>query len=260
MQSFTAITPARLTLPPDLALLTAPVRAHEPSAPDEYVGRAEGVVLDPEGHVVAFVVRLAQRLVAKSPRTLVAANAIEVTSGPVLHLAWTEDQLLAQPQLDENFQPHNRVDGGAPVESQWMPARPNVIPPGEGMNGKEAAKEGLEGGAIGAVIGAVAGMAIGGPIGAIALGAFCAAGGGLAGVLSGVTQETSAEAGEMKFDNVAPAGNASSVALQQLEERLCDPMVSAQGLVHGTRFTPMTTTESRPEESATPPTGAANAA
>jgi hypothetical protein len=249
MRTFTAVTPCQPILPPDLALMLAPVRASEPSAPDEYVGRAEGVVLDDAGSVVAFIVRLSPILVAGSPRTLVPVTAAKVTGDSVLHLAWTEDQLLAQPRLDEDFQAHNRVDGGPPVESQWMPARPNVVPPGSGMNRTEAAKEGLAGGVIGAAVGAVAGLALGGPIGAAALAAFCAAGGGLAGVLSGGTQETAVEAGEMKLDNIAPKHDASqSPLLQQLEERLRDPGLAAAGFVSGTHFAPMTTTKAPPQQ------------
>jgi hypothetical protein len=71
MQTFTAVLPTRRLLPHDLALLLAPVRAEAPSAPDAYVGRADGVLLDDGGHVVAFIVRLARELDAKSPRTLV---------------------------------------------------------------------------------------------------------------------------------------------------------------------------------------------
>jgi hypothetical protein len=242
MRTFTVVTPASPPLPSDLALLLAPVRANEPSDPDQYVGRSEGVLLDEKGRVVAFVVRLSPRLAAGSPRTLVSATAVTVTDDSVLHLSWTADQLLAQPRLDEDLQPHNRVDGALPVESQWMPARPNVVPPGDGGNGKEAVKQGLEGGAAGAVLGALAGLALAGPIGALALGGFFAAGGGLAGVLAGASQETAVEAGEMKFDNIAPEhADAQSAALRILESRLRDPSLSLSGLVHAMRFTPMTT-------------------
>lgn len=249
MRTFTAVTPAQPVLPPDLALLLAPVCANEPSAQDEYVGRADGVLLDELGRVVAFIVRLAKKLDARSPRTLVPLTAVTVTSGSVLRLSWTEDQLRAQPWLDEDLQPHNQVDGGPPVESQWMPARPNVVPPAGGANASEAAKEGLGGGLIGAAFGALAGLAIGGPIGAASLAAFCAAGGSLAGILSGATHETAVEASEMKLDNLAPdTSTAPSASLQRLEERLCDPALSAAGFVNACRLTPMTTTEAPPEE------------
>jgi hypothetical protein len=249
MRTFTAVIPMLSTLPAELALLLAPIRAAAPSHPDEYVGRSEGVLLDERGRVIAFLVRLSPKVAPGSPRTLAAASAVSVTDDSVLHLAWTENQLLAQPRLDDDLQPHNRVDGGPPVESQWMPARPNVVPPGGDVNVKETVKEGLEGGAIGAVFGAVAGMAIGGPIGALALGGFCAAGGGLAGIISGASQETAAEAAEMKFDELPPEDEAKrSPALQKLEERLRDPALAANGLVQAIRFSPMTSTVEREEE------------
>lgn len=247
MRTFTAVIPAQASLPPDLELLLAPVCAKEPSAPDEYVGRTDGVLLDEEGHPVAFIVRLAKKLDADCRRTLVPTRALTVTGGSLINLSWTEDQLLAQPRLDEDLQPHNRVDGGPPVESQWMPARPNVVPPGPGANGNEAAKEGLEGGLIGAAIGALAGMAIGGPIGAASLAAFCAAGGSLAGILSGATHDTAVEASEMKLDNLEPERHPVA-AIRRLEERLRDPGLTAGGVVHAMRLTPFTTTEAPSEQ------------
>jgi hypothetical protein len=242
MRTFTAVIPAQPTLPPDLELLLAPVCANEPSAPDEYVGRTDGVLLDEQGCVVAFIVRLSKKLDSACQRTLVPSTAVTVTGGSLLHLSWTEDQLLAQPRLDEDLQPHNRVDGGPPVESQWMPARPNVVPPGPGANRKEAVKEGIEGGLLGATIGAIAGMAIGGPIGAASLAVFFAAGGSLAGVLSGASHDTAVEASEMKLDNLAPK-HRPQPEIQRLEERLRDPVLAAAGIVTAMRISPLTTTK-----------------
>src|SRR4051812_40690621 len=112
MQTFTAITPSSLDIPLDLALLVASVRADEPSAPGEYVGNAEGVLLNNQGRIVAFILRLSAKLAAYRPRTLVSASAVTIDADTAIHLAWTEEQILAQPRLDENLQPHNRVDGG----------------------------------------------------------------------------------------------------------------------------------------------------
>jgi hypothetical protein len=244
MRSFTAVTPATVDLPPDLRLLLAPVRANEPSAPDELVGRTEGVLLDEKGRVLAFILRLAPWIVPECPRTLISASAVTVTDDSVLHVSWTRAQIVAQPRLDRYLQAHSRVDGAPPVESQWMPARPNVIPPSDGANGMEAVKEGLTGGGAGAVLGILTGLALGGPIGALALGAFFAAGGGLAGALAGATYETAVEAGEMKFDNVSPEqGEAPSTPLRLLEERLRDPAVAAAGLLYAERFSPTTRIE-----------------
>ena len=240
METLIAVTPATLTLPPDLALLDAPVRAAEPSAPDEHVGRAEGALLDDKGRVVAFVVRLSPRLAPRRPRVLVSSPAVSVTDGPVLHVSWTENQLLSLPRLDENLRPHDRVNGGPPMESEWMPARPNRMPAEGAANTREAIKEGVEGGAAGAVIGAVAGLAVAGPVGALALGGFLAAGGALAGAISGVTHETAVEAGEMKFNNITPEqGDGASSAIRLLEARLRDPATTLQGLVHMTRLSPL---------------------
>jgi hypothetical protein len=242
-RTFTAVVPTQPQLPPALAVLLAPVCAAEPSAPDEYVGRADGVLLDDEGRVAAFIVRLARKLDAHGARTLVPATAMTLTIGPMLHVAWTEDQLCAQPRLDQELQPHNRVDEGPPVESQWMPARPAVIPPGSGVNAKEAVMEGVEGGLLGAALGALAGLAIGGPIAAASLAAFFAAGGSLAGILSGASQETAAEASEMRFAHLDPEDRgALGLSLRRLEERLRrDPDLEAAGYVTMTSLTPMTT-------------------
>lgn len=246
METFTAVIPKRPILPQDLELLLAPVCTDEPSAPTNYVGRSDGVLLDSHGRAVAFIVRLARRLDRDCARTLVPVTALTVTTSWLLRLSWTTDQLLAQPRLDDDLQPHNRVDGGPPVESQWMPARPNMVPPGPGVNTKEAVKEGIEGGLIGATIGAVAGMAIGGPIGAASLAAFFAAGGSLAGVLSGASHETAVEASEMKLHNLKPERE-TSPEIWHLAERLRDPALAAAGIVSTMRLSPLTTTEAPAE-------------
>jgi hypothetical protein len=205
-------------------------------------------VLGEDGRIVAFVVRLAKTIASDGARTLVPRTALRLEPGPIFHLAWTEDQLRAQPRLDADFQPHNRVDGGAPVESQWMPARPTVVPPGQGMNATEAAIEGASGGISGAALGAAAGFAIGGPVGAASLAVFFAAGGSLAGILSGASHETAAEAGELKLDTVSPEQEISRHGpLLELERRLADPAIGASGLVTMTRFAPLTTTHGAPE-------------
>jgi hypothetical protein len=84
MRTFTAVLPTQLLLPMDLALLLAPVRVAEPSAPDTYVGRADGVLLDDEGRVVAFIVRLTKAIDARGARTLVPVTALHMTPGPKL--------------------------------------------------------------------------------------------------------------------------------------------------------------------------------
>lgn len=247
MRTFTAVTRhENATMPPGLEPLEAPVTTEEPSAPGEHVGQAEGVLLDGQGSIVAFVVRLSKHLAPEElSRTLVPAAAIELRAG-TLHVSWTEGQLLAQPRLDAGFQAHDRANGGAPVRSQWMPARPNLTPPGTGVNVHEAAKEGAAGGAMGAVIGAAAGMAVAGPIGAAALAVFFAAGGSLAGLISGGSQESAAEASELRFDaaeELEGRPKAKKAKLAALAERLRDPAtVEAAGL-YAVRFVPATRTE-----------------
>jgi hypothetical protein len=131
-----------------------------------------------------------------------------------------------------------------------MPARPAVIPPGQGVNGAAAATEGIEGGLVGAALGALAGLAIGGPIAAASLAVFFAAGGSLAGILSGVSQDTAPEASEMHFEHMAPEEQGIfAVSLARLEARLRDPSTVAAGYVSAMQLTPMTTTESPPERS-----------
>lgn len=248
MRTFTAVLPTQPLLPPDLALLLAPVCADEPSAPDDYVGRTDGALLDDEGHVVAFIIRLSRRLDARGARTLAPVSAMSA-KGPLLKVAWTQDQLLAQPRLDADLQPHDRVDGGPPVESRWMPARPNVVPPGSGGNAAEAAKEGIEAGLIGAAIGAIAGLAVGGPIAAASLAVFFAAGGSLAGILSGASRETATEASEMKFDTLsAEHRGVLGEALERLEARLADPALTSAGYVATMRITPLTRSEAPAEQ------------
>jgi len=224
MRTFTLVTRSNLEpLPQSLALLDAPVRTKEPSAPDEYVGRTGGVLLDEDGSVVAFLVQLTRDLAAKKyPWTLVPTSAIAVTRDSTIHVDWTEDQLLAQPRFDANFDAHALVDGEAPVESQWMPARPNVVPPGTGVSGAAAVNEGAAGGAIGAVIGAVAGFALGGPLAAAALGTFFAAGGSLAGLISGGSRETAAEASELKLETEVPRLRPADPRLEPLARALRD--------------------------------------
>ena len=242
-QTFTAVTPMQRLLPTDLALLLAPVRASEPSAPDEYVGRADGVVLDEGMRVVAFIVRLVKQLDPGGGRTLVPVTRHDAAPGA--HAARRVDRGSAPraARLDADLAAHNVTDGGPPIQSQWMPARPNVVPPGSGSNGTEAAKEGVQGSLIGAALGALAGLAIGGPIAAASLAMFFAAGESLAGVISGASQETAPQASELDF---APLAADDRGALGVLARSVgggpaqSEPLAS--GLVDSMRFRPMTTT------------------
>src|SRR4051812_6506528 len=83
MHTFTAVVPTQALLPAELALLLAPVRVNEPSDPDEYVGRTDGVLLDRDGRVVAFILQLTRKLGARGARTLVPVTAMTLTEGSV---------------------------------------------------------------------------------------------------------------------------------------------------------------------------------
>jgi hypothetical protein len=244
VRCFTAVVPRRSLLPPDLAVLLAPVRAQEPSAHDPYAGRAEGVLLDDDGRVVAFILRLAMKLDARGGRTLVPVTAVTLTEGPILGLAWTEEYLSAQPRLDHDLQPQAAVDGGSAVETLGLPATSGVAPPGPGASGTETAKEGVEGGILGAAVGVVAGLALGGPIAAASLAVFFAVGGSVGGLISGAAHETEPRVNELRFapletDDHGPLG----MSLLRLEERLRqDPNLELDGFVRTTRITPVAAT------------------
>jgi hypothetical protein len=224
MRTWTAISPSTMKLPHDLALLLAPVRIVDPARPEaDYVGRAEGVLLDEAGGVVGFFVRLSPTLVPGSPRTLVPASVMAIAPDAALLLAWPRDKLLAQPRLDEDLQRYEPSAGPGPGEGR--------------VDVKETVKETAEGSAIGAVVGGILGGLAGGPVMGLALAAFFGAGGGFLGFIAGGAQETRDEPSGMRPDNLGPEPESS--AFLRLEERLRDPDLSVSGLVHLTRFSPM---------------------
>ncbi|HEY3234564.1 MAG TPA: hypothetical protein VGJ84_07595 [Polyangiaceae bacterium] len=210
----------------DLALLRARVLLEEPSAPGEYVGLSEGALLDEDGRAVAFLVRLSERLVGKGPqRTLIPRTAVSIDDASTLHVRWTEDQLLAQPRIDEQFGLH-RVDEGQVRDRGWI--RPNVVPPGKGPDASWMVTDTLAGAAIGAGIGAVAGLAIAGPIGLASLGVFFAAGGGLAGLLAGASYDNAAEASELREERNPLSERKPESHLDAFEEAVRDPSVAGR--------------------------------
>ena len=103
MRTWTAVTPSTMSLPQDLALLLAPVRLADAAGAQDPVGRAEGVLLDDEGNLVAFVVRLSWRLAAGNPRTLVPASAMSIADDTGLVLSWPQevyvDRVIGRPRL-----------------------------------------------------------------------------------------------------------------------------------------------------------------
>ena len=241
MRTWTAVTPSTMALPQDLALLLAPVRLADATGAKDPVGRAEGVLLDDEGNLVAFVVRLSWRLAAGNPRTLVPASAMTLADDTGLVLAWPQEKLLEQPRLDKDLQRQDAGEAGAPAVAS--PEVRAVEPaPGEGrVDVSETVKEGAEGTAIGAVVGGILGGLAGGPLLGFALAAFFATGGGLIGFISGGGQQTGDTPEDAKPQHLATVP--VYPAFQRLEERLRDPALATDGLVHTTRFSPMATNE-----------------
>ena len=240
MRTWTAVTPSTMALPPELALLLAPVRLTDAAeVKDDPVGRAEGVLLDDEGHLVAFVIRLSWKLAAGNPRTLVPISALDVTDDSKLVLAWPQDKLLAQPRLDKDLQRQDGAEGDPAVASTTPATTAN---PGEGrVDVSETIKEGAGGSAIGAVVGGILGGLAGGPILGFALAAFFATGGGRIGFISGGGQQTDDAPEGAKPAHLS--GAPVRPAFQRLEEHLRDPQMTTDGIVHTTRFSPMATNE-----------------
>jgi hypothetical protein len=241
VRSFTALVPVRAAIPSDLAILLAPVAALEPSEPFAHAGRAEGVLLDDDGRVVAFIVHLAPKLDDRGGRTLVPVTDVTLTEGPVLRLVWTEEHLGAQPRLDPELRPQHAVDDDPAEESLGVPATSGVVPPGDGTSGAEVAKEGVEGSLLGATVGAIAGLALGGPIAAASMAVFFAVGGGVGGIISGAAHETKPRVTPLPFaplptDDHGPLG----MSLLRLEERLrSEPDLEREGFVTTTKILPV---------------------
>lgn len=235
MRTFTAVIPARSKLPPDLSLLLAPVHARAPSDPAAEVGRAEGLVLDEAGQVVAFIVRLSTRLVSTGPRTLLAASVVSIGDDGVLHPSWTEAELLSQPRLDDAL--HGvPAAGTAPIEIRSMNESIDVSSPPYPEATQDTLTGGAGGIAVGAALGAAFGIGAGAPV-ALGLATFFALGGGLVGALGGVMAPTATEEHDRMVDPRELAQTeASNAALRALEDRLRDPSLETADLVHLLRF------------------------
>jgi hypothetical protein len=224
MTTWTAVTPQTRALPPDLALLVAPVRvADEPGSIEGSAGHTEGVVLDADGRVAGFFVRLSPAVVATSPRTLVPASAFTVAGTSSLVLAWPMEKLLAQRRIDDDLQHYEPSPAPAPGEGK--------------VSVNETIKEGIEGSAVGAVVGGILGGIAGGPLLGLALAAFFATGGGLVGFISGGGQETHGAAHSTSPDGLSVDPQDGTFA--RLQKRLRDPELAGRGLVHFTPFSPM---------------------
>jgi hypothetical protein len=234
MRTWTAVSPATMTLPHDLALLLAPVRVVDPARPEaDYVGRADGVLLDDTGGVVGFFLRLSPALVPGTPRTLVPASALAIAPDGALFLSWPQDKLLAQPRLDEDLQRDEASSSAGPGEGR--------------VDVAETFKEGVAGSAIGAVVGGLVGLA-GGPILGLALAAFFGVGGGFIGFIAGGARETHEEASGARPDELG--SEPGNPAFRLLEERLRDPDLPLGRLVDLTRFSPLSENDAFPQERA----------
>lgn len=224
MTTWTAVTPATSSLPADLALLVAPIRfAGETTTIEGSAGHAEGVVLDAEGHIAGFFVRISPTLAAAAPRTLVPATAFTVAGSSALVLGWPQEKLLSQRRLDDDLRHYESLPAAAPGEGK--------------VSVNDTVKEGLEGSAVGAVVGGILGGLAGGPLLGFALAAFFATGGGLVGFISGGAQKTRTPAESTKPDGLSVTPEDDTFA--QLQQRLVDPELATRGVVSLTKFSPL---------------------
>jgi hypothetical protein len=101
----------------------------------------------------------------------------------------------------------------------------------------------MAGGAVGAALGAAVGMLAGGPAGAASLALFFAAGGSLAGLISGASQESAPEAGELRLEDDHTASRSNDPQLAALSDHLRNQaLLDAVGL-HSFRFVPLVRTD-----------------
>jgi hypothetical protein len=253
MRTFTAVLPMRPSLPHDLALLLAPVRAAHPleADPNVYVARADGALLDEDGRVVAFILRLARPIDARGQRTLVPITEVSLLQGPELRLKWTEDQLRAQPRLEDDLQVQEPTNEGGPPDhdGESVLKAAGETPPTPRVNKSEAAKEGIEAALIGGALGALAGLAIGGPIAIAGMAVFFATGGSMLGLVSGAEHKPAPPLSDTTFAPLdASDHDALAVWLGEMEARLRDPALEYASLVSKMQITLPAPTEAPLEE------------
>jgi hypothetical protein len=259
-QLTTIIRTSNGQLPESLILLAAPIIGDHDSPETEPLGRVEGAIVDEAGHVAFFVVRVAQHFRLTGKRVLMPATAlrIEETTRPspnniVLRTPWTLDQFLAQPDFAEDHQlPRNRTDGSPPVDGRWMPAVPNVIPPGKGVNRSKAvrmaAKWGIPTALVGMLIGGLIGYMAGSTFAMIMTAIFFGLAAAIAGVIAGATRDTAVDAGEIHTMSPITSGPAVTVMenaatagqpyLRELERSLSEKTFYDMGLLKATMILP----------------------
>lgn len=247
-------------LPESLALLSAPIIGDKDSPDTDPLGHVEGVVMDEAGHVAFFVARVAQRGRLTGKRVLVPLAGLrseETThtygSRLILRTSWTQDQFLAQPDFTDDHQlPRNRTDGTPPVEGRWMPAVPNVIPPGTGVNRSKALRLGTKWGLpmaiVGAIVGGLVGYVAGSLFAAVTTAIFFGLAAGIAGAIAGATRDSAVDAGEIHAMNPVTSGPSATVEenvatagmphLRMLETTLQDKGLYNQGLLKATSVLP----------------------
>jgi hypothetical protein len=247
-------------LPEQLALLAAPVIGDEASPETEPLGRVEGAIVDEAGHVAFFIVRAAQHMRLTGKRVLVPPAALKAEETPkpapnpvIFRTTWTLDQLVAQPDFVEDYQlPKNRTDGAPPVEGRWMPAVPNIIPPGKGVNRSKAARLGLKWGApaalAGMILGGIIGYMAGSTFAMVTTAIFFGLASAIAGAIAGATRDSAVDAGEIHAMNPATAGpsvavhenvaTAGAPYLRALEKSLQDKSLYSLGILKATMILP----------------------
>lgn len=246
-------------MPESLALLSAPIIGDKDSPDTEPLGHIEGVVVDEAGHVAFFVARAAQRGRLSSKRVLVppAALKAEETSHTfgsrlILRTSWTHDQLMAQPDFTEDHQlPRNRTDGEPPREGRWMPAVPNIIPPGTGVNRSKAlrlgAKWAIPAALVGLIMGGLIGYVAGSTFAAVTTAIFFGLAAGIAGAIAGATRDSAVDAGEIHAMDAGTSGPSATIQenvaaagphLRMLEMTLQDKGLYNLGLLKATMVLP----------------------
>lgn len=200
------------TLPDDLAFLQAAVFAARPLPQEsERVGYVEGVVTRGRCRIVFFIVRLEHDSEATVRRVLVPvaaldASAVRARSDASLVLTWTPDQVLAQPDFVSDARPpRNHEDGSRVRTGRWLPAVPNAVPPGKGLNYRAAWRQRLVWGALSALVGVGAALLAGASF-SVVLGAalFFGLGGAIAGSLYGYSRDSATDASEFHIMEPSP--------------------------------------------------------
>jgi hypothetical protein len=213
MKHLTTITrTGRGTLPDDLAFLQAAVFAARPLPQEsERIGSVEGVVTHGRCRIVFFIVRLEHDSEMTMRRVLVPVAALDASAtrsrpDASLVLTWTPDQVLAQPDFVSDAQPPRSHEDGGPVRTgRWLPAVPNPVPPGKGLNHGAAWRQRLVWGVVSALVGVGASLLAGASFSvAVSAALFFGLGGAIAGSLYGYSRDSATDASEFHIMEPSP--------------------------------------------------------